>query len=88
MRRGWFLAALLWAALAAASVAPFRAAAEIGRGLLALTVAVHAAEAVVAALRARKAGLSALAWLLRTLALGWFGLSRLSSELDSRRGPD
>lgn len=80
-KRDWLLCGLLWMAVGALALGPFGFAAQVGRGLFALMLIVHAAEALYTAIRAHRLGLRAQSWFLRTVVLGSLALLALETHI-------
>ena len=79
--RSWLTVSFIWIILGALATGPFGAAAKVGRILFWFTLTVHGVEALYGALRARKVGLAAWKWFLRTIVLGLFSLVVIEKNL-------
>jgi uncharacterized protein YhhL (DUF1145 family) len=77
----WLAVSFIWVILGALAAGPFGSAAKVGRMLFWFTLTVHSVEALYGALRARKGGLGAWKWFLRTIVLGLFALLVLERHL-------
>ena len=83
--RDWLICGLLWVGVGTLALGPFGVVARVGRGLFAFMLMVHTIEALYTAIRARRMGLSAQSWFLRTVVLGLLGLLALETHI--RRAP-
>jgi 4-hydroxybenzoate polyprenyltransferase len=83
--RDWLICSLLWVAIATLALGPFGFAARVGRGLFVLMLGLHAAEALYAAIRARRRALDWRLWFLRTMVLGALGLLRLNAHIGEKQ---
>ena len=79
--RDWLICGLLWVGVGALALGPFGVAGRVGRGLFVFMLIVHTLEALYAAIRAWRLGLSAQSWFLRTVVLGSLALVALESHI-------